>query len=63
MALAIIGDPAAVNWVLVSGQPVTAGEKCSGTTIRSFHEQKPEPEVKVELGAAKPLPPKPISWL
>src|SRR5215468_3873640 len=52
MALAIIGEPAAVNWVLVSGQPVTAGEKCSGITIRSRQEQNPVAGLKVLPGPA-----------
>src|SRR5262249_25313299 len=57
MALAIIGEPAAVNWVLASGHPVVAGEKCSGITIRSFHEQKPKAGLNVNAGDAfPPLP-------
>src|SRR5215467_5341138 len=59
MARPIMGDPATVNLVVVSGHPVTAGEKCSGITIRSRHEQKPDPGEKVLPGAAVPPLPKP----
>jgi hypothetical protein len=52
MARDIIGDPATVNWVLVSGQPVTAGENSSGITIRSAHEQYPVVALNVYVGSA-----------
>jgi hypothetical protein len=39
MAPDIIGDPAALNWSLVIGQPFTAPENVSGMTIRFCHEQ------------------------
>src|SRR6516225_8569176 len=66
MASAIIGDPAAANAALRTGQAAAVGAKDSGITIRLFQEHGPElpaAREKVLDASAFPAPNRPISPL